>query len=78
MWNTREARLAHNSDIDTMVCKRLMYLKEITQEQLANEVDVSQGTINHWLNNYTPIPLWGAYRIAEVMGETVTDLFPAK
>ncbi len=78
MWNTREARLAQNSDVDTTVCKRLMREKCITQAQLAESVDVSQGTMNHWMNNYTPIPLWGAYRIAEVLGETVTELFPAK
>jgi DNA-binding XRE family transcriptional regulator len=59
--------------------RRAMALVEITQDALADAIDIPQSTISKIVNGQMPrLPLAQAQRLAEFFGCQTDDLFPAR
>ena len=54
--------------------------KERTEKRkrLLNELHFSQGTVRRWINGDSLPPKWTHKKIAEIMGKSIEDLFPAE
>lgn len=55
--------------------KELRARHNLTQEQLAKEVDVRRETIGHIENNKYNLSLVLAYKISRVLGSTIEEVF---
>ncbi|MBN1837881.1 MAG: helix-turn-helix transcriptional regulator [Spirochaetales bacterium] len=55
--------------------QRLPGEPEMTQRRLAALLGVTEGAVSLWTNGRRPVPLRMAFRIAEVLGCGVDDLF---
>lgn len=54
--------------------KLLCKMKNMTLDQLAEEIGVSRDTMSRWCNGHRQITVYGLYRVSKVLGVSMNRL----
>lgn len=55
--------------------KKARIAKGFTQEQLAKKLNYKKSTISNWENGYSTPKIEDAFKVAEILGKSISDLF---